>query len=169
MKKSSSDAAQNLRELFEEELKDIYWVEQELVETAIPKMMENTSSKELKNALQKHMKETEKQIKRLEQVFKAIGEEPKAKKCLAMEGLMKEANEIIKETEEGAVRDAAIISAVQKVEHYEISAYGTLASFARTLGEDKVEALLEETLEEEKNADAILTEIAVSKINYEIA
>jgi ferritin-like metal-binding protein YciE len=166
MKSSNSDAANNLRELFEDELKDIYWVEKELTK-AIPKTMESVSSQELKDALETHLKETENQVKRLEQVFDELGEEAEAKTCKAMQGLLEEAEEIIGETQEGPVRDAGIISAVQKVEHYEIASYGTLCSFARVLGEDKIESLLDETLQEEKNADALLTEIAVSKINVE--
>jgi ferritin-like metal-binding protein YciE len=168
MKRASSDAAKNLRELFDKELRDIYWVEKELLK-AIPKAINNSSSSDLKKALEKHLKETENQVKRLENVFKELGEEPQAKTCKAMQGLLEEADEIMSETEQGAVRDAGIISAVQKVEHYEICSYGTLSSFAHTLGEDKVESLLDETLQEEKHADAKLTEIATSKINMEIS
>lgn len=168
MKISSDGAASSLRELFEDELKDIYWVELKLTK-AIPMTMENVTSQELKNALETHLKETENQVKRLEQVFDELGEEAEAKPCKAMLGILEEAEEIISETEAGPVRDAGIISAVQKVEHYEIASYGTLCSFARVLGEDKIESLLEETLQEEKNADVLLTEIAVSKINAETA
>jgi ferritin-like metal-binding protein YciE len=166
MKRSSSDAANNLRELFEEELKDLYWVEKELTK-AIPKTMQSVTSQELKDALETHNKETENQVRRLEQVFDELGEEAESKTCKAMEGLLAEAEEMISETEAGPVRDAAIIGSMQKVEHYEIASYGTLCSFAKVLGEDKIESILTETLEEEKNADALLTEIAVSKINME--
>jgi ferritin-like metal-binding protein YciE len=168
MKQASSDAAKNLRELFDKELRDIYWVEKELLK-AIPKAINNSSSKDLKQALEKHLKETENQVKRLENVFKELGEEPEAETCKAMQGLLEEAEEIMSETEQGAVRDAGIIAAVQKVEHYEICSYGTLCSFANTLGEDKIESLLDETLQEEKHADSKLTEIATSKINIEIS
>jgi ferritin-like metal-binding protein YciE len=168
MKNASSDAAQNLRELFQKELKDIYWVEKELM-NAIPKAIENTSSKELREALSTHLKETERQVERIENIFRELGQEPEAETCHAMEGLLKEAEEIMEETQEGLVRDAGIISAVQKVEHYEIASYGTLSSFAHVLGEDKIESMLEETLQEEKHADALLTEIATSKINVEIS
>jgi ferritin-like metal-binding protein YciE len=160
--------AKNLRELFEEELKDIYWAEKELTE-AIPKTISQASSKDLINALEEHLKITKNQIKRLEKVFDALGMEAEGKKCEAMEGLIKEADEIIEDTQKGSIRDAGIISAVQKVEHYEIASYGTLRSFANILGEDKVVKLLEETLNEEKEADSILTDLAVNKINHESA
>jgi ferritin-like metal-binding protein YciE len=168
MKQASSDAAKNLRELFNKELRDIYWVENELLK-AIPKAINNSTSEDLKEALQKHLKETENQIKRLESVFEEMGEEPGGETCKAMKGILDEAEEIMSETEQGAVRDAGIISAVQKVEHYEICSYGTLCSFAHTLGEDKIESLLDETLQEEKHADSKLTEIATSKINMELS
>jgi ferritin-like metal-binding protein YciE len=106
-------------------------------------------------------------VARLEQVFETLGVKAEAKKCEAMEGLIKEAEEIISETKQGPVRDAGIISATQKVEHYEIASYGTLVSFATILGENEVASMLEETLNEEKEADAILTELAESKINLE--
>jgi ferritin-like metal-binding protein YciE len=167
MKRATSDAAKNLRELFLKELKDIYWVEKQLLK-AIPQAIENTSTKELKDALQSHLKQTENQVKRVEKVFEEMGEKPEAKTCHAMEGLLKEAEEIMKETKQGAVRDAGIIAAVQKVEHYEISAYGTLCSFAQVLGEEQVESILDETLQEEKHADSNLTQIATSRVNVEI-
>lgn len=166
--KATSDAAQGLRDLFVDQLKDIYWAEKALTK-ALPKMIKNASSKELITALKEHLEITKQQIERAEQVFETIGEKAVAKKCLAMEGLIKEAEEIMQSTEVGVVRDAGIISASQKVEHYEIATYGTLCSFAKTLGEDKAASLLAETLSEEKEADEKLSEIAESAINVEAA
>src|SRR6185295_12342680 len=155
-----------LMKLFEEELKDIYWAEKALTK-AIPKMIKNATSAELIEALDNHLAETEEQVKRVEQVFELTGKKAVAKKCEAMEGLIKEAEEIMEECEEGAMRDAGIISAGQKVEHYEIASYGTLRQFAETLGLADAAALLEETLNEEKVADEKLTEVALSAINVE--
>lgn len=156
------------RELFCNELKDIYWAEKALTK-AIPKMIEKASSEELITALEDHLAVTEGHVDRLEQVFKIIGEKAEAKKCEAMSGLIDEAGEIMKEAEEGVVRDAGIISAAQKVEHYEIATYGTLVSFANTLGESEAAGLLEDTLKEEKEADKTLSEIAMSSINLDAA
>lgn len=164
--KPSSQAAQDLRELFEEQLKDIYWAEKALTK-ALPKMAKKATSEELVEAINHHLEETKGQVQRLEQVFELIGKKAQAKKCDAMEGLLKEGEGIIEETAEGAVRDAGIISACQKVEHYEIASYGTLASFATLLGEDEAAGLLQETLDEEKNADSALTEVAESAVNIE--
>ena len=164
---AKSDAAQGLRDLFVNELKDVYWAEKELTK-AIPKMIKNATSDELVEALTGHLEETKTHVTRLEEVFSSIGEKAVAKKCEAMAGLTKEAGEIMEETEQGVVRDAGIILAGQKVEHYEIATYGTLASFARTLGEDEAASLLEETLNEEKAADEKLSEISDS-INVDAA
>ncbi len=166
-KKSTMKSSQ-LMELFEDELKDIYWAEKALT-TAIPKMIKNATSEELVQALTNHLAETENQILRLEDVFESMGKKPEAVKCEAMAGLIKEAGEIMEECEEGAMRDAGIISAGQKVEHYEIATYGTLRQFAETLGLTKAAKLLEETLAEEKAADVKLTEVAVAAINLEAA
>ena len=160
------EVAEGLHELFVDGLKDIYWAEQALT-LAIPKMIEKATSKDLKNALTMHLEETENQVKRLESVFKAIDESPEAKKCEAMAGLVKEAGEIMDSTKSGVVRDAGIIAAAQKVEHYEIATYGTLRTFAEVLGEDDAMELLQESLDEEKNADVKLTKIAVSHVNSE--
>jgi ferritin-like metal-binding protein YciE len=165
--KAKSDAAQGLHDLFVNGLKDIYWAEKELTK-AIPKMIKNASSDSLVEALKSHLEETKMQITRLEDVFSSIGEKVVAKKCEAMAGLTKEAEEIMEDTEQGIVRDAGIISAAQKVEHYEIATYGTLASFARVLGEVEAASLLEETLNEEKAADVKLSEISDS-INVDAA
>jgi ferritin-like metal-binding protein YciE len=164
--KAKSGVAQGLRDLFIDELKDIYWAEKALTK-AIPKMIKNATDEELSAALIGHLEVTKKQILRLEDVFAAIGEKTVAKKCEAMAGLLKEAEEIMESTKEGTVRDAGIISAGQKVEHYEIATYGTLLSFAKTLGEHDVTKMLKETLDEEKEADQKLSAIAESSINTE--
>ncbi|HKR02994.1 MAG TPA: ferritin-like domain-containing protein [Bacteroidia bacterium] len=157
-----------LMQLFEDELKDIYWAEKALLK-AIPKMMKNATSEDLIEALENHLTETEGHVARAEQVFEAIGKKAAAKKCEAMEGLIKEAEEIMQDCEKGAMRDAGIISAGQKVEHYEIASYGTLRQFAETLGLSDAASILAETLEEEKAADVKLTEVAVACINIEAA
>jgi ferritin-like metal-binding protein YciE len=164
----SSDIAKGLRDLFEDELKDIYWAEKALTK-AIPKMIKNATSQELIDALEQHLEVTKGQVGRCEQVFELLGKPARAKKCEAMEGLTKEAEEIMSSTEEGVVRDAGIISAAQKVEHYEIASYGTLCAFAKTLGEDEIAGILEQTLNEEKQADETLTTVAESSINLEAA
>jgi ferritin-like metal-binding protein YciE len=155
-----------LMKLFEEELKDIYWAEKALIK-AIPKMIKNATSEELIEALENHLAETEEQVKRAEQVFELLGKKATAKKCEAMAGLIKEAEEIMEECETGAICDAGIISAAQKVEHYEIATYGTLRQFAETLGLDDAVELLQANLDEEKAADEKLTEVAVSAVNIE--
>ncbi len=162
--KANTDAASKLKELFEDELKDIYWAEKALIK-AIPKMIENASDKNLVAALTEHLAVTDKQIGRAEKVFLSIGVNAQTKKCEAMDGLIMEAEEIMKETEDGMVRDAGIISAAQKIEHYEIATYGTLRSFAITLGFAEAAELLEESLNEEKEADASLSQIAETSIN----
>ncbi|SRR5258705_6868020 len=166
VQKSSSKASQGLRDLFEDELKDIYWAEKALTK-AIPKMVKNATSEELVSALNDHLEVTKGHVDRLEESFNILGKPARAKKCEAMAGLVKEAEEIMEDTEEGVVRDAGIISAAQKVEHYEIASYGTLCAFAKTLGEDEVTSLLQQTLDEEKEADQKLTQIAESSINAE--
>lgn len=154
-----------LYELFTGALEDIYWAEQQLTKS-LPKLRDAATTEELKEAIEEHLGQTEKQVTRLEKVFELIGKEPEAKKCEAIAGLKKEAEEAIESTEEGTLtRDAALIMAAQKTEHYEIASYGTLVHFARTLGEMKAAELLEETLEEEKGADVLLTQIATNHIN----
>jgi ferritin-like metal-binding protein YciE len=165
--KSSMQSSQ-LMQLFEDELKDIYYAEKALTK-AIPKMIKNATSEPLIVALTAHLTETEEQISRVEQVFELIGKKATAVKCEAMVGLIKEAEEIMEECEKGSMRDAGIISAAQKIEHYEIASYGTLRQFAETLGLKDVEKLLLTTLDEEKKADVILTEVAISAINVEAA
>jgi ferritin-like metal-binding protein YciE len=157
-----------LMKLFEDELKDIYWAEKALLK-AIPKMIDNATSEELIEALTNHLAETEEQVSRVEQVFESFDKKAKAVKCDAMEGLIKEAESIMEECEPGAMCDAGIISAGQKIEHYEIASYGTLRQFAETLGLEEAAELLQITLDEEKAADETLTEVAVSAINVEAA
>jgi ferritin-like metal-binding protein YciE len=157
-----------LMTLFEDELKDIYWAEKALTK-ALPKMAKNATSDELRGAIEDHLSETEEQIKKVEQVFELIGKKAVAKKCEAMAGLVKEGEEIMKDTEKGAMRDAGIISAGNKVEHYEIASYGTLKTFAQILGLTEAAEILNEILEEEKKADATLTGIAESTINIQAA
>ena len=164
--KAKSGAAENLRSLFEDQIKDIYWAEKALTK-AIPDLIENATAEDLKGALSGHLSETQKQVLRLEQVFEKLGLKVEAKKCEAMAGILKEAESIIEETEIGHVRDAGIIAAAQKVEHYEIASYGTLLAFAKTLGASEVEDLLLATLNEEKNANAKLSEIAEATVTEE--
>jgi len=164
--KAKSSAADGLRELFIDSLKDIYWAEKALIK-ALPKMAKNATSENLIKAINEHLAVTEEQKERLEKVFSLVGEKPVAKKCDAMEGLIKEGESIMEETEKGPVRDAGIIAASQKIEHYEIATYGTLAAFGVTLGEDDAVLLLEKTLAEEKEADTLLTEAAYNTINFD--
>lgn len=164
--KAKSSAAEGLRELFVDSLKDIYWAEKALTK-ALPKMAKNATSENLINTINDHITVTEEQVSRLEQIFESIGEKASAKKCEAMEGLIKEGESIMQETQQGPVRDAGIIGASQKIEHYEIATYGTLAAFAQTLGEDDALELLQQILDEEKEADMLLTEVAYNNINFE--
>ncbi|WP_264537270.1 ferritin-like domain-containing protein [Flavobacterium sp. N1736] len=166
--KAKSSAASGLTELFEDGLKDIYWAEKALT-NALPLMAKNATSPELIDAITNHLTETEEHVTRLEQVFDIIGKKATAKKCDAMEGLIEEGKSILEETEVGVVRDAGIIAASQKIEHYEIATYGTLRQFAETLGLTEAAAILELTLDEEKGADKTLTEVAVNAINVEAA
>ena len=163
-----SDHNSKLERLFEDELKDIYWAEKALVR-ALPKLLRNVTSEELYKVLEDNLTETEDHVVRLESVFRTLGKEPKPNKCEAMAGLIREADEIMSHTEIGPVRDAGIISAVQKVEHYEMASYGTLRTFASTLGLDRAVRLLQENLDEERAADNRLSELAMSAINFEAA
>jgi len=150
-KKNDPALEEGLGKLFIDLVKDIYWAEKALIK-AIPKMIKKASSEELIAALKDHLSVTDGQVKRVEKVFELLGEKAVAKKCDAMQGLMDEAEEIMKDNDKGVVRDAGIIGAAQKVEHYEIASYGTLAAFARILGHERVVSLLEETLNEEKKS-----------------
>jgi ferritin-like metal-binding protein YciE len=158
--------AQSLQQLFVEELRDTYDAEKRLIR-ALPKMAKAASADELQTAFRNHLRETERQVGRLEQVFRTIGEKPRGKKCDGMIGIVEESNTAIEELEDGPVLDAALIAGAQKVEHYEIASYGTLAYFAELLGNDRAKDLLGETLEEEKAADEKLSAIAKSKVNRE--
>ncbi len=153
-----------LMKLFEEQLKDMYWAEKALSK-AMPKIIKNVSSEELVDVIQSHLDETESQVGKVERVFQSIDKKAVGKKCEAMDGLIKEAEEIMRSSDKGAMRDAGIIAAAQKIEHYEIASYGTLRTFAKTLGLTEAASLLEEILDEEKDADEKLTEVAVSTIN----
>lgn len=158
-----------LQEFFIEELRDIYWAEKHLVK-ALPKMQKAATSEELATAFADHLAVTEEQVSRLEQVFELMGEKARGKKCDAMEGLVKEGESIIEDTEEGsATRDVALIIAAQKIEHYEIATYGGLSTLAKTLGKMDVANILAETLEEEKEADDLLTQLAENSINQSAA
>jgi ferritin-like metal-binding protein YciE len=154
---------QALRELYIEELKDIYNAENQLVK-ALPKMAKAANSEELRNGFEEHLEQTRGHVQRLEQIFKELSEKPSGKKCKGMEGLVAEGQEIMGEDFEDDVMDAALISAAQRVEHYEIAAYGTVRTYAELLGEDTAVQLLEQTLEEEKETDQKLTDMA-SEIN----
>ncbi|MES1224369.1 MAG: ferritin-like domain-containing protein, partial [Bacteroidota bacterium] len=152
---------------FHNELKDIYWAEKHLVKT-LPKMKKAANSEELASAFEDHLEVTKEHVTRLEQVFDILGHKPQAKKCDAMEGITKEGESIIEDTEDGsATRDVGLIMAAQKVEHYEIATYGALHQLAITLGYEEVAQILESTLAEEKEADQALTSIAENDINYE--
>jgi ferritin-like metal-binding protein YciE len=155
--------AMSLQELFVEELRDMYDGEKRLVR-ALPKMAKAAGSSELRTAFMTHAKETERQVSRLERVFRTIGETARGKKCEGIIGIVEEGNEAMQELD-GAVLDAALIAGAQKVEHYEISSYGTLAYFAELLGENEAKDLLGETLDEEKAADEKLSDIAKSDVN----
>lgn len=148
-----------LHKLFEDSLKDIYWAEKALA-SALPKMAAKATSPELVKAIEKHTQETEKQVEKVEQVFELLGKKARTKKCDAMDGLIKEGKSIMDETEEGAMRDAGIIAASQKIEHYEIATYGTLRTYAEIMGLKSAAKLLNEILEEEKTTDVTLTKIA---------
>ena len=166
-KANKQEPNSQLQKFFEDSLKDIYWAEKSLTK-ALPKMQEAATTEELKDAIEEHLAQTETQVKRLEQVFELIGKKAEAKKCEAMAGLIKEGESIIEETEDGSMtRDVGIIMAAQKVEHYEIATYGGLAQIATTMGLDEAADLLNETLEEEKETDQLLTEIAENNINWE--
>lgn len=153
--------ATSLQELYLGELRDLYDAEHQILK-ALPKMIAKTSSDELKSALSEHLEITRQQAERLEQIFENMGEKPKAQKCLGMEGVIKEGNELLKEAGDEDVRDAAIISAAQRVEHYEMAGYGTVRTWASLLGEEEAANLLQQTLNEEKEADQKLTDIAQS-------
>jgi ferritin-like metal-binding protein YciE len=152
-------AVESLNELFVEQLRDLYDAENQLIK-ALPKMAKGANSEELRQGFEEHLEQTKGHAQRIEQIFEQLGEKAKGKKCKAMEGLVKEGSETLEEDMNEAVKDAALIAAAQRVEHYEIAGYGTARTFANLLGEREAASLLEQTLEEEKETDAKLTELA---------
>ena len=156
---------ETLQDLFIEELKDVYHAEKQLVK-ALPKMAKAAASEDLKAAFEEHLAETEGHVERLEQVFELMGKKPATKVCKGMQGLVEEGKEIMEEDAEDEVKDAGLISAAQRVEHYEIAAYGTIRTFAESLGNQKAVDLLQQTLDEEKQTDENLTELS-KNINFE--
>jgi ferritin-like metal-binding protein YciE len=157
---------ESLRELFMQELQDLYSAEKMIIK-ALPKMMEKSSSPDLKNALEEHLQQTEGQVRRLDQIFDQLPKvDRENRKCKGMEGVIKEGEEIMKEDAEPEVRDAGIISAAQRVEHYEMAGYGTVRTYARLLGHNDWAQLLQQTLDEEKEADRILNGLS-ERINLE--
>lgn len=155
-----------LKDLYIEELKDLYSAENQIIK-ALPKMIKAASHPQLKRAFTKHLKQTETQAKRLERVCKQLGVSPKGKKCVGMEGLLKEGADLIKEKPDSDVLDAGLIAAAQHVEHYEMAGYGCVRTYARQLGYEDQAVLLQTTLDEEGDTDKLLTEIAVRSINIE--
>ncbi len=157
---------ESLKELYVEELKDLWSAETQITK-ALPRMMKAATNPKLKRAFNTHLKQTERHVKRLERIFKELDESPRGKKCVGMEGLIKEGQELIKEKPEADVLDAGLIAAAQHVEHYEIAGYGCVRTWARQMGEDRQAELLQETLDEEEQTDRLLTELAESEINVE--
>ncbi len=156
-----------LENFFVDSLKDIYWAEKHLIKE-LPRMQKAATTQELKSAIDEHTAQTEEHVARLEHVFELMGKKAQAKKCDAMEGLIKEGQSVVEETEDGSMtRDVGIIMSAQKVEHYEIAAYGGLVSLATTMGQTEVAEILGTTLEEEKEADSLLSGIAENDINWE--
>jgi ferritin-like metal-binding protein YciE len=154
-----------LEDLFLDEIRDVYDAEKRLTK-ALPKMAKSAESPELRQAFEDHLRETENHVSRLEEVFKAFDKTPRGKKCKAMEGIIEEGSDVMKEDAEEAAHDACLIGAAQKAEHYEIASYGTLATWSKCLGREDITSLLEETLAEEKKADEKLTKLA-SEINLQ--
>ncbi len=154
----------SLQDLLVEELQDLYDAEQQLTE-ALPKMAKAAKNAQLQKAFNAHLTETEEHVRRLEQAFEALGEKAKRKTCKAMKGLVAEGSEVIEEDAVPEVKDAALIAAAQRVEHYEMAGYGAARTFAKTLGENEVAELLQTTLDEEGEADKKLTKIAESQVN----
>lgn len=155
-----------LRELYVDELKDLYSAEHQILK-ALPKMIRATTHRELKDAFTDHLKQTDNQVKRLERIFADLDTSPKGKKCHGMEGVLEEGAELIKERPEDQVLDAGLISAAQHVEHYEMAGYGTVRTWAEKLGRDDDARLLQETLDEERKADELLTKLAIQSINID--
>ena len=159
--------ANRLKHLYVEELKDLYSAESQLVK-ALPKMAKASTSEDLRAGFESHLGQTKEHVVRLEKIFKALGESPNGKKCKGMEGLIEEGAEMIKEDPAPDELDAGLISAAQRVEHYEIAGYGCVSAYAKLLGEEQAESLLRQTLEEEKETDRELTQLS-GRINVEAA
>jgi ferritin-like metal-binding protein YciE len=157
-----------LQELYIDELKDLYSAENQILK-ALPRMIRVASNRQLKQGFTKHERQTRQHVKRLERIFRSLGEKPTGKKCVGMEGVLKEGSELIKEKPEPDVLDAGLISAAQHVEHYEMAGYGTVRTWARVLGREDHASLLQQTLDEERETDETLTAIAESSINIEAA
>ena len=158
-------SADTIEKLFIEELKDLYSAETQITK-ALPKLAEAATSTELKSAFEHHLKETEGHVRRLEEAFEILGGSPKGKSCDGIKGILSEGSEAMKETQKGDVRDAALIAGAQRVEHYEMAAYGTVHAFAERLNQKQIAELLSETLNEEKAADKKLTDIS-KKVNQQ--
>jgi len=156
----------SLKQLYVEELKDVYDAENQIVK-ALPKLIKVASTPKLREALESHLEQTKGHVQRLEQIFEGLGETAKAKKCDGLRGILEEGEKVISDGEKGPVLDAGLIAGAQRVEHYEMAAYGSLKTWAGQLGDDRAVRLLEETLNEEKAADKKLTEIATSGVNAE--
>lgn len=156
---------ENLEELFIEQLRDLYDGEQQITK-ALPKLIEKSSNTQLKNALQEHLDVTREQIRRLDQIFQILGEDATGETCKGMKGVIAEGDDVVGDAKDMSVRDAVIIASAQRVEHYEIAGYGTVRTYAKLLGQQQIAQLLEQTLEEEKEADQTLSQIADS-VNLE--
>jgi ferritin-like metal-binding protein YciE len=167
MQQAADESPSYLQKFFIEQLKDMYYVEQELLK-ALPEVKNAATTEELEDAIEEHIRQTERHLKRLEKIFHMIGLKPEGKKSEAMDGLLRECKNIIRETEESTMtRDAALVIAAQKVEHYEIASYGGLVSLAVTMGMERAADILDKTLAEEEDSDQLLTDIAESYINVE--
>lgn len=156
--------ADDIKQLLEMELQDTWSAENQILD-ALPKMEEAATSPKLKQAFREHLEQTKRQVERLEEVCRQLGFEPEGETCEAMEGLVEEGEELIDELDEGPVLDAALVAAAQKVEHYEMAAYGTLCAMLKAMGEKKCADLMAQTLKEEKDTDELLTELAESEVN----
>ena len=156
----------SLRKLYVEELKDLYSAEKQILQ-ALPRMAKKAKNPQLKAGFEEHARQTEEQVRRLDQIFEGLGKSPRGKKCKGMEGLLEEGKEVMQEDMDDETRDAALIAAAQKVEHYEIAGYGTVRTYAQLLGEKEAARLLQQTLDEEGMTDKKLTQLAETSINVE--
>lgn len=157
---------ESLHDLYLNELRDLYGAEQQIVK-ALPKVIDKTTSPQLRQALENHLEQTRGHVTRLEEIFRMHGEEAKKVKCKGMDGILDEGDDLIGKDATPEVRDAAIVSACQRVEHYEMAVYGSVRTYAQQMGHDRAAAILQQTLDEEKKADALLTQVAQSRVNIE--